>query len=212
VLNSRSWTFTTSLIPRRTSAGPTKSPGIMSPSCTPPLKVRSSGASGNRIAGPCWSSPPPSVPPTAAGASADGALRLARLTQDLGYQGLASIDAVISPDGTVRFNEVNARLGGSTHLDAIATVLLGENRADGHVLLSRFSVPASPFTTLVGGLARHGPAWDRAAREGVVIASDDTEASGTVEYVVLAPTWSRCRALEAELDAYLAERVQSADH
>ena len=30
---------------------------------------------------------------------ADGALRLARLMQTLGYQGLASIDAVISPDG-----------------------------------------------------------------------------------------------------------------
>ncbi|WP_437014564.1 peptide ligase PGM1-related protein [Streptomyces sp. enrichment culture] len=142
----------------------------------------------------------------------DGALRLARLMQTLGYQGLASIDAVISPDGTVRFNEVNARLGGSTHLDVIATVLLGKNWADGHVLLSRFSVPSPPFTTLVDGLARNGLAWDRAAREGVVIASDDTEASGTVEYVVLAPTWSRCRALEAELHAYLAESVQPAEH
>ncbi|MYT95868.1 MULTISPECIES: peptide ligase PGM1-related protein [unclassified Streptomyces] len=142
----------------------------------------------------------------------DGALRLARLMQTLGYQGLASIDAVISPDGTVRFNEVNARLGGSTHLDAIASALLGKNWADHHVLLSRFSVPAPPFTTLVDGLACNGLAWDGAAREGVVIASDDTEASGTVEYVVLAATWSRCRALEEELHAYLAESVQPAEH
>ncbi|WP_247695755.1 peptide ligase PGM1-related protein [Streptomyces sp. B93] len=143
---------------------------------------------------------------------ADGTLRLARLMQTLGYQGLASIDAIISPDGTVRFNEVNARLGGSTHLDAIATVLLGTNWADDHVLLSRFSVPAPPFATLVEDLAHNGLAWDSAVREGVVIASDDTEASGTVEYVVLAPTWSRCRALEAELHAYLAESMQLAEH
>ncbi|MFJ9620932.1 peptide ligase PGM1-related protein [Streptomyces sp. NPDC101181] len=79
------------------------------------------------------------------------------------------------------------------------------------MLLNRFSVPAPPFTTLVDGLARNGPAWDREAREGVVIASDDTEASGTVEYVVLAPTWWQCRALEAELRAYLSRSVQLAD-
>lgn len=60
---------------------------------------------------------------------ASEALRMARFMQGLGYRGLASIDAVIDQANNVWFNEVNARLGGSTHLHHIAETLTGSNKS-----------------------------------------------------------------------------------
>ncbi|MEU5705087.1 hypothetical protein [Streptomyces aurantiacus] len=45
----------------------------------------------------------------------------------------ANIDAVIDQVGNVWFNEVNARLGGSTHLHHIAKTLVGPDWTDSHV-------------------------------------------------------------------------------
>ncbi|MFC8825198.1 peptide ligase PGM1-related protein [Streptomyces sp. NPDC057137] len=133
------------------------------------------------------------------------ALRMARMMRDLGYTGLASIDAVIASSGEIWFNEVNARMGGSTHLHHIAETLVGPDWADSHTLLSRFNVRSADLQKLLELLKANGLAWDPESRRGVVIASDDTEVSGNIEYVILAPSWAEGRTLESGLGEILAE-------
>ncbi|MFE3405303.1 preATP grasp domain-containing protein [Streptomyces anulatus] len=152
-----------------------------------------------------------SVPPHVWRELSEESLRMARLMRQWGYTGLANIDAVISPAGEIWFNEVNARLGGSTHLHHIAETLAGPDRSDGHVLLSRFGVVTPPLPILLGELEANALAWDPATGQGIVISSDDTDISGTVEYVVLAPTRDRALALEAGLEKVLANARPGGD-
>ncbi|MEU1280672.1 peptide ligase PGM1-related protein [Streptomyces sp. NPDC005805] len=147
---------------------------------------------------------PASIPRQVWREFAGESLRMARLMQRLGYTGPASIDAVISPAGELWFNEVNARLGASTHLHGIAETLVGPGWSESHTLLSRFNVAAPPLRVLLPELEAVGLAWDPERRRGVVIASDDTDVSGTVEYVVLAPAREQAHALEAGLERVLA--------
>lgn len=137
------------------------------------------------------------------------ALRMAKMMQGFGYSGLASIDAVISTSGDVWFNEVNARIGGSTHLNHIAATLVGPDWADSHILLSRFSVRSPNLQQLLELLTANQLSWDPENRRGIVIASDDTEVSGNIEYVVLAPSWEDGRSLESKLGKILACSVAS---
>lgn len=147
--------------------------------------------------------PPRSVPGRAWEAFTGEALRMARLMQNLGYRGLASIDAVIDQEGHVWFNEVNARLGGSTHLHHIARTLVGPDWTDSHVLISRFNVRAPALDRLLHAMREHGLAWEPRQQRGIVIASDDTAVTGNLEYVVLAHTDEEADALEGRLTALL---------
>jgi len=147
--------------------------------------------------------PPRSVPGRTWEAFTGEALRMARCMQSLGYRGLASIDAVIDRAGNAWFNEVNARLGGSTHLHHIAQTLVGPDWTDSHVLISRFNVRAPALDRLLHAMQERGLAWDSQQQRGIVIASDDTAATGNLEYVVLAHTHEEADALEHQLTALL---------
>jgi hypothetical protein len=152
--------------------------------------------------------PPRSVPAPAWERFTGEALRMARLMRGLGYRGLVNIDAVIDPAGDVWFNEVNARLGGSTHLHHIAETLVGPDWTDSHVLISRFNVRAPTLERLLPAMREHGLAWDPRHRRGIVVASDDTAAGGTLEYVVLAHDHGEADALEDRLTALLHQYDQ----
>ncbi|MFE7192005.1 peptide ligase PGM1-related protein [Kitasatospora sp. NPDC057541] len=147
--------------------------------------------------------PPGSVPGPAWERFTAEALRLARLVRDLGYRGPASIDAVIDQAGDVWFNEVNARMGASTHLHHIAETLVGPRWTDSHVLVSRVNVRAPALDRLLPALGERGLAWDPRRRRGIVIASDATASAGTLEYVVLAHDHEEAELLEDRLTAVL---------
>ena len=149
--------------------------------------------------------PPRSVPGPAWEHFTSEALRMARFIQGLGYRGLASIDAVIDQAGNVWFNEVNARLGGSTHLHHIAETLVGPDWTDSHVLISRFNVRAPALARLLRATRERGLAWDSRHGHGIVIASDDTAATGNLEYVVLAHNHEEASALEDQLTGLLTQ-------
>ena len=134
-------------------------------------------------------------------------LRMAQMMENFGYSGLVNIDAIVSGSGDLWFNEVNARMGGSTHLNHIAETLAGSDWASTHVLLSRFSVRAPAFSSLLDSLLLENLSWDPEKRMGVVIVADDTETSGTIEYVVLAPTWNEAHDLESRLEKLLTESI-----
>ncbi|WP_344361338.1 peptide ligase PGM1-related protein [Streptomyces gobitricini] len=147
--------------------------------------------------------PPRNVPSPAWERFTDEALRMARFMQSLGYRGLASIDAVIDQAGNTWFNEVNARLGGSTHLHHIAKSLVGPRWTDSHVLISRFNVRAPALDRLLHTIQEHGLAWDPPHQRGIVIASDDTAATGNLEYVILAHNHEEADVLEEQLTTLL---------
>lgn len=71
---------------------------------------------------------------------------------------------------------------------------------------------APPLDFLLKELEANGLLWKPETRRGIVIASDDTEVSGTVEYVVPAPTWDDGRALETRLEQILITSNHLADH
>ncbi|MFJ6700035.1 peptide ligase PGM1-related protein [Streptomyces sp. NPDC091272] len=129
------------------------------------------------------------------------ALRLAAGIRAFGYRGLVNIDAIVAPDGQVWFNEVNARLGGCTHLHHLAGTLLGPNWQADHVLATHNDLPAPDVPQLLKTLEDQSLAFTTAAGQGVVITADDSRNSGTVEYAVLAPDLQTARTIESRLRA-----------
>lgn len=129
------------------------------------------------------------------------ALRLASGMRAFGYRGLVNIDAIVAPDGQVWFNEVNARLGGCTHLHHLASVLLGPHWQRHHVLAAHNDLPATSVPQLLKKLESHHLTFDASTGQGVVITADDTLLSKTAEYAVLAPDLETARTLETRLRA-----------
>lgn len=86
-----------------------------------------------------------------------------------------------------------------------AETLVGPDWTDSHVLISRFNVRAPALARLLRAMREHGLAWDSRQGHGIVIASDDTAATGTIEYVVLAHTHEEAGALEDRLTGVLAQ-------
>jgi hypothetical protein len=87
----------------------------------------------------------------------------------------------------VLFTEVNGRLGGCTHIHVIAERLLGPHYADTYTLLTRNKVHTGPFPALLDMLDRSGLLFTPERGRGVIIATEDTARTGTIEYIVMAP-------------------------
>jgi hypothetical protein len=123
--------------------------------------------------------------------------RLARASGELGFAGKMNCDAAVTTGGEVFFTEINGRLGGCTHIHVVAERLLGEGYMGRHCLLTKNHVPTRfSFTGLLERLDRAGLHFDAAARRGVVILTEDTGRTGTVEYLVIGNTYAE--ALEDE--------------
>lgn len=159
---------------------------------------------GEMLMEPIWNGfvmPAPDVPARVLDEVVSHTLRLAAGMRDFGYRGLVNIDAIIAPDGRVWFNEVNARLGGCTHLHHLATRLLGPGWERHHVLATHNDLPATSIPRLLHALERGRLTFDPATGSGVVITADDTLNCGTVEYAALAPDLDTARTLETRLRA-----------
>ncbi|MGW6714423.1 preATP grasp domain-containing protein [Streptomyces globisporus] len=159
---------------------------------------------GEMLMEPIWNGfvmPAQDIPARVLDTTISHTLRLAAGMTAFGYRGLVNIDAIVAPDGRVWFNEVNARLGGCTHLHHLATTLLGPQWEQRHVLTAHNDLAATSLPRLLEALEHSGSAFDLATGTGVVITADDTLNCGTVEYAVLAPDLGTARALEHGLRA-----------
>ncbi|WP_434652290.1 hypothetical protein J3P96_15980 [Pseudomonas sp. R3-56] len=58
---------------------------------------------------------PPELPGYQAATFSSGATELARMCLDMGFQGLLDVDGIVTTDGEIIFNEINARAGGCSH-------------------------------------------------------------------------------------------------
>ncbi|MEU3463979.1 hypothetical protein ABZ721_29010 [Streptomyces sp. NPDC006733] len=132
-------------------------------------------------------------------------VEMAVYLQRTGYRGLLNCDSILTPDGQMLFSEVNARVGGCTHVHYAALRLLGEDYLRRYTLLTRNHLPCGDFETLARSidgdeLLGAGPAGGC----GAVLLVDDTTVNGTVQYMAYGDTPQRAQAAEERLTALAA--------
>lgn len=115
----------------------------------------------------------------------------------IGYRGLINIDGLIDEQGRCVLNEVNARMGGSTHLDVIARELIGPHWQQRHSATTHFGECKLDFPTIVGALESEGISWQQSSEvdEGVVVVSNGGPGSSYVELMSVASTPSAAKDL-----------------
>lgn len=157
---------------------------------------------GEMLMEPIWNGfimPAQSIPSRVLEEVVGHTLRLADAMSAFGYRGPVNIDAIINSAGHVWFNEVNARLGGCTHLHHLATQLLGPHWQNSHVLVSHNDLPTPSIRALLNAMDRDQLSFNPTTGSGVVITGDDTLNQRTVEYAALAPDLESAQALERRL-------------
>lgn len=76
---------------------------------------------------------------------------------------------MITSTGEVLFNEINARLGGSSHLYAIGERILGGDYLTDRVMIERRDRAFPAFPDTLPRLTEPGLAYDPRARSGVIV-------------------------------------------
>ncbi|MFB7496376.1 peptide ligase PGM1-related protein [Streptomyces sp. NPDC056161] len=123
----------------------------------------------------------------------------------MGYRGIVSIDAIVTPDRNILINEFNCRTGGSTHIHRIGERVVGDDYFEQRVLVELRRCTFPPFAATVQALAGHGLAYDPESRTGVLITVDDNSAAGGFgEYCVVARDAAHARELERAVAELLA--------
>lgn len=117
----------------------------------------------------------------------EAVLAISEPVRAIGYRGYMNIDGIVATDGRVLLTEFNGRLGGTTHLDAIARLLLGSTYLDEALLVTGHSWRAPSFRAALRALTAAGLAYNPATRTGVLLTCDNSRQSGIVEYCIVAP-------------------------
>ncbi|MCX5357051.1 peptide ligase PGM1-related protein [Streptomyces mirabilis] len=115
----------------------------------------------------------------------------------MGYRGYMNIDAIVTDDGRLIFNEINARWSGGLVLHTIATRLLGHRYADNHVISSVRNVKPAPFTATLDALRARGLGFNAETREGIVVVAHGPEDTDNTECLIIAESRQRVRELES---------------
>ncbi|MFD4831252.1 peptide ligase PGM1-related protein [Streptomyces uncialis] len=129
--------------------------------------------------------------------------KLAEALRAIGYRGMVSPDAIVTPEREVLFTEYNGRITGSTHIyGRIGAWVVGEGFGKDRILLERvwpegWFTPS--FATALAVMRRSGHAYDPVTRTGVVLTNAHDRDGGVMYCVVaenLQSAWKRDRALE----------------
>lgn len=128
------------------------------------------------------------------------ARRICEPFRDLGYRGVLTPDAILTPDGELLLSETNARISGCTHLYlAIAECLGAREKLGDRVFLEQGGWRVPSFGAAVDLLDRSGLALDLTTRTGVVLVCDMSRLDGTVRYCVVAEDLASARQMQQEL-------------
>ncbi|OPF73158.1 hypothetical protein VT50_0228840 [Streptomyces antioxidans] len=130
--------------------------------------------------------------------------RLCESVRVMGYRGVASVDAIVVPDGKILVNEINCRVSGSTHIYQIRDRVVGSEYQNQRVLAERRRCSFPSFSRTLDALTASGLAYDPQARTGVLLTVDDSSPSGGHgEYCVVAETTTQAQQLEQEFSSLL---------
>ena len=101
-------------------------------------------------------------------------MRFANLASQMGYRGLINIDAIITANNRILFNEVNGRWGGGTVMHFLALDLLGSEYSNKFVISSFRNIKAKSFECLLESIKHLNLDYFPNKEEGcVIIASNE---------------------------------------
>lgn len=147
---------------------------------------------------------PSAVPPYRLASFITSATELARLCCDLGYEGLVNVDGILTVDGDVIINEINGRIGGCSHIHHILASAAGASYGDKLVVVSHSSTVAMPVERAFDVLDEQALTFDAATGRGVIVTGEDTQQSGLLEYLSIAPTREEALRLESAFERIVA--------
>lgn len=147
---------------------------------------------------------PAELPPFSSANALTMSAHLAMRAWQIGYRGPINIDGIITDDGELIINEVNARWGGGSILHFLGERLIGKGYADTHALTYVRDIPAPKRPDTVSALQLAGLHYSSEAGEGAVILACDEENSCTMECLILATSRTRAREIEGKTIACLA--------
>jgi hypothetical protein len=132
-----------------------------------------------------------------------GGRQLCEALRALGYRGILSADAMVTPHGQVLFNEYNGRSTGSTHTyQIIGEKIIGRGYADDRIIVERIGWgpwQVSGFAEAERLLKDSGLFYDPAARRGVLFMHAFDPASNCVPYAVVAEDLAAAERIELRL-------------
>jgi hypothetical protein len=118
-----------------------------------------------------------------------GGRRLCEALHAIGYRGVLSADAFVTPDGQVMFNEWNGRCTGSTHTYRIVGgKVVGPDYADDRIIVERLGSDPwqiGSFAEARRRLEESDVAYDPAVRRGVVLLHAFDPVTNSVAYAVI---------------------------
>ncbi|WP_147455140.1 peptide ligase PGM1-related protein [Saccharothrix australiensis] len=133
----------------------------------------------------------------------DGGRRLGEAMRAIGYRGVLSADAIVTPAGEVLFTEYNGRSTGSTHLyGVVGEQVIGPGYAEDRFIVERIGTPPWSVTTFaeaVDRLAGTDLGYDRASRRGVLFVHAFNPAANCVPYCVVAESMDAATEVEQRL-------------
>lgn len=135
-------------------------------------------------------------------------MKLGDVAQSMGFTGKMSCDAICTQEGDIYFNEINGRLGGCTPIHILATHLLGPHYGNNYTLFTRnrVDVGIQTFHELLENLQVAQLLYTQEQDAGVVIISEDTERTHTIEYMVIASDHVAAQKLEEKMLEILREK------
>lgn len=153
--------------------------------------------------------PAPALTPKSLAELVNSGRRLCEPYHVMGYRGIISADAFLTPCGQLLFCETNGRITGTTHLHTvIGERLVGPEYPRSRVLLDRSDWQVPSFGAAVERLAAAGLAFNASSRTGVVLVCDVEGTDDTVvEYCVVAEDLESARAVERELLALFSAPI-----
>jgi hypothetical protein len=144
---------------------------------------------------------PADLPPGTAARALTESGRLVDLAARLGYRGHLNVDGILTEDGELYFNEINARWGGCTSLHDIGEKLFGPHYADDHVVSGLRVVTPMRLADAVDLLRRNDLHFTHESGEGAVVLGYDAELGKATECVLIGRTRERVREIEERLRA-----------
>lgn len=139
-----------------------------------------------------------------------GSTALASLVSEIGYIGMINFDIVFTKKGDPLFLEFNGRCGGTTHIHTICLSMFGPNYAREFAFVTRNMVKAGSFNEVIQQLDAEGLLFHPSMDQGVIILAEDTNRTGTIDYLVAAKTSTDSLQLEERLLRLLKTRAESA--
>lgn len=136
----------------------------------------------------------------------DGGHILARALHGMGYRGLVSADAIITPRGEVFFTEFNGRITSSTHIyEVVGKRIVGTRYPAERVLFEKVYLKVPSFAEAERRLREAGLAFDPESAVGVILTSAYEENTGNVIYTSVGRDLAEAFELSEKVDMTVAD-------